>query len=164
MPATKLIAGEQAPEFALKDQDGKVRKLSDYKGQWAILYFYPKDMTPGCTLEAQEFRDHEYEIGDLEAVVLGISADDAKSHKAFCEAESLNFTLLADVGGDVCREYGVWKEKAMFGNKFMGIERTTFLVAPDGSIRHIFRKVKPLGHAEEAITKLRELQGVSDRQ
>lgn len=152
------MLGNPAPEFILKDEDGKLRALSDYLGSWVILYFYPKDMTSGCTLEAQEFRDHEYEIGDLDAIVLGVSADDVKSHKKFCSEQGLNFTLLSDPDHEVCEKYGVWKERSMYGNKFWGIERTTFLIDPQGKLAKIYDRVKPLGHAVAVIADIKALQ------
>lgn len=152
------MLGNMAPEFILKDEAGKLRALSDYRDSWVILYFYPKDMTAGCTLEAQQFRDHEYEIGDLNAVVLGVSADDVKSHKRFCDEQSLNFTLLSDPDAEVCKKYDVWREKAMFGSKQWGIERTTFLIDPQGKVAKLYTSVKPLGHAEQVIKDIVELQ------
>jgi peroxiredoxin Q/BCP len=113
-------------------------------------------MTAGCTLEAQEFRDHQYELDDLEAIVIGISADDVNSHKKFCQAESLNFTLLSDPDGEVCRMYDVWREKMMFGTKVQGIERTTFLIDKDGKVKQIYSRVKPLGHVEKVIEDLQK--------
>ncbi|MEK7163424.1 MAG: thioredoxin-dependent thiol peroxidase [Patescibacteria group bacterium] len=154
------MLGNPAPEFTLRDQDGKMRSLSDYKGSFVILYFYPKDMTAGCTLEAQGFRDHQYELDDLETAVLGISADDIMSHKKFCQAESLNFTLLSDPDGEVCRIYDVWRDKQMFGAKIRGIERTTFLIDREGRVRQIYSRVKPLGHAEKIIEDLSRLQQI----
>jgi len=151
------MLGNLAPEFTLRDEDGKMRSLSDYRGGFVILYFYPRDMTAGCTLEAQEFRDHQYELDDLETIVLGVSADDVKSHKKFCQAESLNFTLLSDLDGEVCRMYDVWREKTMFGAKVAGIERTTFLIDKEGKVRQIYSRVKPLGHAEKVIGDLQKL-------
>ena len=152
------LIGNPALDFALKDQDGKLQSLSDHHGSWVILYFYPKDMTAGCTLEAQEFRDHEYELGDLNAVVLGISADTVKSHKQFCDQQSLNFTLLSDPDGEVCRKYDVWREKTIFGSKHFGIERTTFLISPDGKVAKLYSSVKPIGHAEKVIEDIKQLQ------
>jgi thioredoxin-dependent peroxiredoxin len=152
------MIGNPAPDFTLKDQDGKLRSLSDHKGEWVVLYFYPKDMTSGCTLEAQEFRDHEYELDDLNATVIGISADTVKSHKSFCDNLSLKFTLLSDPDGEVCRVYDVWREKSMFGSKHFGIERTTFLIDPEGVVRKLYSRVKPLGHAEAVIKDLQEFQ------
>jgi thioredoxin-dependent peroxiredoxin len=155
------MIGKVAPEFILKNEDGKLCALSDYRGAWIILYFYPKDMTSGCTLEAQEFRDHEYEIGDLNATVVGISPDSVKSHKEFCDNQNLNFTLLADIDAEVSKLYDVWREKAIFGAKHQGIERTTFLIDPEGIIRKLYSKVKPLGHADMVIQDLRRLQSSS---
>jgi len=152
------LLGNLAPDFTLKDQDGKLRSLSDYRGQWVVLYFYPKDMTAGCTVEAQEFRDHEYELGDLNTEVLGISADDVKSHKAFCDQQSLNFTLLSDPDAEVCKIYDVWHEKVMFGGRHLGIDRTTFVVDPEGKVRKLYSSVKPMGHAEKVIEDIRALQ------
>lgn len=151
------MLGNKAPDFTLHDENGKLQSLSDWRGSFVILYFYPKDMTAGCTLEAQEFRDHEYEIGDLNAVVVGISADDVKSHKKFCGEQNLNFTLLSDPDAEVCRLYDVWRDKTIFGTKLQGIERTTFLIDPEGIVRHIYDKVKPLGHAEKVIADIRIL-------
>jgi peroxiredoxin Q/BCP len=151
------MIGNPAPEFTLKDERGRLASLSDYRGQNVVLYFYPKDMTAGCTLEAQEFRDHEYELGDLEAVVLGISADSVASHKEFCDNQNLNFTLLSDPDSEVCRIYDVWREKSMFGAKVEGIERTTFIIDKEGRIRYVFDNVKPLGHAEKVIGEIRKL-------
>ncbi len=152
------MVGTVAPDFTLPDERGSMRSLSDFRGGWVVLYFYPKDATPGCTLEAQEFRDHEYELSDLEATVLGISADSVESHRDFCQAISLNFTLLSDVDGEVCRLYDVWREKNIFGAKVHGIERTTFVIDPEGIVRKTYGRVKPLGHAEEVIADLRTLQ------
>jgi len=152
------MIGNPAPDFTLKDENGKLRSLSDHRGEWVVLYFYPKDMTAGCTLEAQEFRDHEYELSDLDATVIGISADTVKSHKEFCDNLSLKFTLLSDPEGEVCRMYDVWREKSMFGTKHFGIERTTFLIDPSGIVRKLYSRVKPLGHAEAVIKDIQELQ------
>lgn len=152
------MIGQPAPEFVLKDEAGKLRSLSEYRGSWVILYFYPKDMTSGCTLEAQEFRDHEYEISDLNAIVLGISADSVASHRAFCDNQNLNFTLLSDPDGEVCKLYDVWREKSIFGAKHQGIERTTFLIDPEGKLKKLYSSVKPLGHAGVVLKDLRDLQ------
>ena len=154
------MIGKKAPEFILKDENGKLKSLSDYGGSWLILYFYPKDMTAGCSLEAQEFRDHEYELNDLNAQVVGVSADDVASHKRFCDSENLNFTLLSDPDAEVCKIYDVWHEKAMFGSKHWGIERTTFLIDPTGVIRMLYSKVKPVGHAAHIIEDIQKLQSV----
>ena len=151
------LLGNPAPEFTLKDEMGKLKSLSDFRGNFVILYFYPKDMTAGCTIEAQEFRDHEYEINDLEAVVVGISADSVKSHKEFCDNQNLNFTLLSDPDAEVCKMYDVWRDKNVFGAKMQGIERTTFLIDKEGKVRQIYDKVKPLGHAEKVIEDLKKI-------
>lgn len=148
-----------APEFKLKDHTGMPHNIAEFKGKWVILYFYPKDMTPGCTLEAQEFRDHAYELDDLDAQVIGISPDDAASHKKFCEGENLDFILLSDPEGKVAQIYDVWKQKQMFGTQKWGNERTTFLVDPEGKVRKIYPNVKPIGHAAQVIKDLRELKG-----
>ena len=152
------MIGSPAPDFTLQDERGSMRSLSDWRGGWVILYFYPKDATPGCTLEAEEWRDHEYELGDMSATVIGISADSVDSHKGFCQALSLNFTLLSDPDGEVCRLYDVWREKNVFGTKIHGIERTTFVIDPAGIVRKVYGRVKPLGHADEVISDLRNLQ------
>jgi peroxiredoxin Q/BCP len=152
------MIGNPAPAFTLKNEAGKLVSLSDFRGSWVVLYFYPKDMTAGCTLEAQEFRDHEYELSDLEATVLGISADSVQSHRDFCDNLNLNFTLLSDPDGEVCHLYDVWREKNIFGAKHQGIERTTFIIDPEGKAVKLYSNVKPLGHAEKIIEDLRELQ------
>ncbi|HEU5114345.1 MAG TPA: thioredoxin-dependent thiol peroxidase [Candidatus Paceibacterota bacterium] len=152
------LIGNPAPDFTLKNQDGKLVSLSDHRGSWTILYFYPKDMTSGCTLEAQEFRDHEYELEEVNATVLGVSADDVKSHKKFCDEANLNFTLLSDPTAEVCKIYDVWREKTTFGTKHEGIDRTTFLINPEGKVAKLYSSVKPLGHAEKVIADIRELE------
>lgn len=154
------MIGKKAPEFILKDENGKLKSLADYEGSWLVLYFYPKDMTAGCSLEAQEFRDHEYEFNDLNTQIVGISADDVKSHKKFCDLENLNFTLLSDPDAEVCKIYDVWHEKAMFGSKHWGIERTTFLIDPKSIVRKLYSKVKPVGHATLLIEDIQKLQSV----
>ncbi|MDE1875020.1 MAG: thioredoxin-dependent thiol peroxidase [Patescibacteria group bacterium] len=151
------MLGNPAPDFTLQDQDGRMHSLSDHRGSWVVLYFYPKDMTPGCTTEAQEFRDHEYELADENAVVLGVSADDVSSHKTFCQELSLNFTLLSDPDAQVCRMYDVWREKSSFGAKHEGIERTTFLIDPAGKVAKLYSSVKPIGHAAKVIEDIRKL-------
>lgn len=151
------MLGNMAPQFTLKDERGKLVSLSDFLGSFVILYFYPKDMTAGCTLEAQEFRDHEYEIGDLGAVVLGVSADSVASHKKFCDNQNLNFTLLSDPDAEVCKLYDVWREKTIFGAKHQGIERTTFLIDKAGKVAKLYGSVKPMGHAEKVIEDIRQL-------
>lgn len=135
--------GEQAPDFQLLDQNNVWHTLSNYRGQKVLLYFYPKDMTPGCTTQAKEVRDHWQEIVDLELVVLGVSTDSVESHKKFAEKHKLPFSLLADIEKEVVNAYGVWTEKKMFGNTYMGIQRDAFLIDEQGSIMHHFEKVQP---------------------
>ena len=146
-----LKVGELVPDFTLVDQDEKSHTLSQYRGKKVVLYFYPKDMTPGCTVQAQGMRDS---MNDLEAkgiVVLGVSVDDVKSHKKFVEKHNLNFPLLADTEKTVVEAYGVWKEKSMFGKKYMGIQRDTFLIDEEGKLIQHFEKVNPLKHASQIL-------------
>lgn len=149
------MEGMMAPSFRLKNQDGAEVALEDFRGKHVLLYFYPKDMTSGCTIEAQSFRDAMAELKDLGVVVLGVSADDEKSHKKFCQKESLNFDLLADTEKVVANAYGVWIEKSMYGRKYMGIERESFLISPEGKIVKHWRKVKPAVHVGEVLDALR---------
>jgi peroxiredoxin Q/BCP len=146
-----LQVGELVPDFTLVDQDEKSHTLSQYHGKKVVLYFYPKDMTPGCTVQAEGMRDS---MNDLEAkgiVVLGVSVDDVKSHKKFVEKHNLNFPLLADTEKTVVQAYGVWKEKSMFGKKYMGIQRDTFLIDEEGKLIQHFEKVNPLKHASQIL-------------
>lgn len=146
-----LKEGDKSPDFSLKDAEGKVHKLSDYKGK-VVLYFYPKDDTPGCTKEACNFRDNFSEI-KKKAVILGVSPDSQESHKKFQKKYTLPFTLLADTEKEVVNKYGVWKEKIFMGKKYMGIERTTFILN-NGKIEKIFPKVKPDEHVKEVLESL----------
>ena len=143
-----------APDFALKDQDGKTHKLSDYKGKKIVLYFYPKDDTPGCTKEACDFRDDFSLIKKKNAVILGMSADDENSHQKFIKKYSLPFTLLSDPDKKILQKYGVWKEKSMYGKTYMGIERTTIIIDEKGRIQKIFPKVSVDGHSKEVLKEL----------
>jgi peroxiredoxin Q/BCP len=144
----------QAPDFSLKDQDGKTHTLADYVGKWVILYFYPKDDTPGCTAEACSFRDNSAELASLGASVLGVSRDTVASHAKFTNKHKLNFPLLADTTGEVCKAYGVLKEKSMFGRKYIGISRDTFLIDPKGNVVKEYRGVNPLTHWSEIMKDL----------
>ena len=154
-PSTRqLKIGQTAPAFALPNQDGKIMRLSDFKGKKVVLYFYPKDDTPGCTKESCAFRDGLDEIQDSGAVVLGISGDSVDSHKKFAKKFNLNFPLLSDEKKTVLQAYGVWKEKSLYGRKFMGIERTTFIIDEQGKLDDIFQKVKVDGHLEEVLAEL----------
>jgi len=137
-----LKAGAKAPAFALESDGpgGETIGLKDFKGKTVILYFYPKDMTPGCTQEACDFRDSFTRLKKLGAVVLGVSKDSVESHAKFRDKHDLSFSLLSDPAGKVCKAYGVWQEKSLYGRKFMGIVRTTFVIGPDGKIAKIFRR------------------------
>ncbi len=149
--------GTSAPDFSLLDQEGTTRTLSSYKGQWVLLYFYPKDDTPGCTKEACAIRDAFPDFGKLGAVVLGISPDSPKSHKKFVEKYSLPFTLLADEDKAAANAYGVWGKKKFMGREYEGVSRTSFLINPDGNIAKIYESVKPEVHAAEVLADLKEL-------
>lgn len=148
------MIGKKAPEFSLEDQNGHKVSLSDYKGQKVLMYFYPKDMTPGCTVEAQCFRDRLNDLKALGVQVLGVSADDVKSHKKFAEAHGLNFPILADVDKEVVNKYGVWVEKSMYGKKYMGIQRDSFLIDEEGVIVKHYEKVKPEEHVNQVMADL----------
>lgn len=147
--------GEKAPVFTLLGDDGNEVSLSDYKGKKVILYFYPKDGTPGCTTEAQEFRDNVKEFEKENTVILGVSKDSIKSHRKFKEKHALPFTLLSDPEGKVLDLYGVWKKKSLYGRTFMGTERTTFLIDENGIIEKVYRKVKAKGHAKVCLLDLK---------
>ncbi|MDU5107748.1 thioredoxin-dependent thiol peroxidase [Clostridium sp.] len=146
--------GNLAPDFALMGSDGKEHKLTDYRGKKVILYFYPKDNTPGCTTEACDFRDNINQINNLNAVVLGISKDNLSSHNKFIEKFNLPFVLLSDEDKVVCELYDVIKEKNMYGKKVLGIERSTFIIDENGKLIKEFRKVKVKGHIEEVLSSL----------
>jgi thioredoxin-dependent peroxiredoxin len=147
----------QAPDFTLPDQDGKEHALSDYKGKWVLLYFYPKDDTPGCTIEACTIRDQFRDFNKIGAVVLGVSTDSVASHKKFANAYKLPFTLLADVHKEVVGRYGVFGEKKFMGRTYMGTNRISFLIDPKGIIAKVYEKVTPSTHAEEVIADLTAL-------
>ena len=147
----ELKVGQKAPDFSLLDDAGEKVNLSDLKGKKVVVYFYPKDDTPGCTTEACNFRDGLSEIKRHGAVVLGVSADSVESHKKFKKKFELNFPLLADTDKKMIERYGVWKEKSMYGKKYMGIERSTFVIDPEGKMKAIFRKVKVDGHVGEVL-------------
>jgi peroxiredoxin Q/BCP len=153
-----LEPGDKAPSFKLHDQDGNTVSLSDFKGQSVVLYFYPKDMTPGCTQEACDFRDNFARLKKGNTVVLGVSKDTKDLHKKFISKYDLNFPLLADTEGKVCEAYGVWKEKSLYGRKYMGIERTTFLIGPDQKIKKVYPKVKVSGHVDQILEDLKSLK------
>ena len=148
--------GKKAPAFSLKDQHGKTHTLSDYAGTSVILYFYPKDDTPGCTTETCEFRDFLPKFTSSKAVVLGASILDEASKARFAAKHHVNFPLLADVEHDVAERYGVWQEKSNYGKKYMGIVRTTYLIGPDGKVARRWDKVKVEGHAEDVLKALKD--------
>ncbi len=153
-----LAEGDKAPEFKLPSQEGTEYSLKSFKGKNIVLYFYPKDMTPGCTVEACDFRDSQAKIKKAGAVVLGVSKDSVDRHKKFAERDKLNFLLLSDEDGKVCKAYGVWQEKTLYGKKFMGIVRSTFVIGKNGKIIKIFDKVKVKGHVDEVLETLKEME------
>jgi peroxiredoxin Q/BCP len=152
-----LKIGARAPEFRLLDQSCKEHGLKDYNGQWVLLYFYPKDDTPGCTVEACTLRDNFSKFKKLKAVVLGVSVDPVKKHAKFAEKYELPFTLLADEKKEVVEAYGVWGKKKFMGREYMGTKRWSFLIDPEGKIAKIYEDVKPANHAEEVLADLKEL-------
>lgn len=153
----EIIEGSFAPDFCLFNFEGKKFCLQDFKGKWVVLYFYPKDMTPGCTKEACDFRDNYSFLKEKGIEVLGVSRDDEKSHKKFSEKYNLNFPLLSDKDGKVSKAYGVLVEKNMYGKKVLGIERSTFIINPEGKIAKIFRKVKVENHLQEIRDFFKEI-------
>jgi len=153
-PGESLTVGMPAPEFSLPSTLGRRVSLSEFRGKRVILYFYPKDDTPGCTMEACGFRDSFPRIESKDAIVLGVSLDDELSHERFAQKFSLPFPLLSDKDAAVSRQYGTYKEKNLYGRSFWGIERTTFVIDRDGKVEHVFRRVKVEGHAEEVMATL----------
>jgi len=149
--------GEIAPGFTLKSDSGESISLSDFLGKKVVLYFYPKDGTPGCTQEAKEFRDLAQEFEKEKAVVIGISKDSVQSHQRFKQNNNLPFTLLSDPEGKVLEAYGVWKERSLYGRTFLGTERSTFLIDEEGRVVKVYRNVKPKGHAQVCLLDLSKL-------
>jgi peroxiredoxin Q/BCP len=154
--------GSKAPAFTLAADDGKKIKLSELKGHYVVLYFYPKDDTPGCTKEACAFRDAQSELKKLGAVVLGVSPDSVESHTKFRQKYALNFPLLADADHSVAEKYGAWREKNMYGKITLGVQRSTFLIDPTGKLVKIWKKVSVDGHDEAVLAALREAQSEDD--
>lgn len=151
-----IKASIPAPDFQLPDETGSLHKLSDYRGKYVILYFYPKDDTPGCTTEACGFRDDYTLYQAAGAVVLGVSPDAPKSHIKFKLKYNLPYTLLSDVDHAVCEQYGVWGLKKSMGREYKGVLRTTFIIAPDGSIQKVFENVKPDGHSSQILAEIKK--------
>ncbi|MBD3287053.1 thioredoxin-dependent thiol peroxidase [candidate division WOR-3 bacterium] len=151
--------GKKAPDFILKDEQGDEVKLSDLKGKWVVLYFYPKDNTPGCTTEALQFTEYIADFEKMNAKVLGVSGDSCESHQRFMIKHDLKVKLLSDPEHDVLETYGAWGEKKMYGKTFMGIQRSTVLIDPEGNVAHHWPKVKAKGHAVQVKEKLAEITG-----
>ena len=149
-----LQKGDDAPQFSLPDQDGNEVSLADLRGKWVVLYFYPRDSTPGCTTEAVDFSGNVEKFNEQGAVIIGISRDSAASHRRFIEKQGLKVTLLTDSDHNLMEEYGVWQMKKMYGKESMGIVRSTFLIAPDGTIAAAWHKVKVTGHAVNVLETL----------
>ncbi len=154
----ELQIGDAAPEFSIEISDGKTINLKDLRKKYVVLYFYPKDDTPGCTIEAIDFNELLSDFEKLNTVVFGVSKDDLKSHDKFKNKYNLKFDLGADVDSTTCTKYSVLVEKSMFGKKYIGINRMTFLIDPNGKIAHIWGKVSPSGHAREVLDKIRQIQ------
>ncbi len=148
--------GDKAPDIALENQDGEKVRLADFAGKNIVLYFYPKDMTPGCTTEACDFRDHHDTFEAADTVIVGVSPDPVDKHQKFIDKYGLPFQLLADINHDMAEAYGVWKLKKMFGKEFYGNERSTFIIDKEGVVREVYRKVKVEGHVEAALAFIEE--------
>lgn len=149
-----LEEGVKAPAFSSLGTNGEKISLKDYSGKWLVLYFYPKDLTPGCTIEANQFQKLLSKFKNADAEVLGVSRDKVEKHAKFTDKCGLEFTLLADEDGTVCEKYGTWQKKSFMGKKFMGIVRVTYLIDPDGKIAKVYSTVKPLSHAKEVLEDL----------
>ena len=152
-----LETGQPAPQFTLPDQDGKPVSLADYAGKTVVLYFYPKASTPGCTTQACGVRDHLPNYAEAGAVVIGVSPDTVKRVRRFVDEQALDFTLLADEDHAVCEAYGVWAEKSMYGRRYLGALRATFIIGPDGIVAHVIPRVTPRTHDDEVLAVLEQL-------
>jgi len=151
------LIGEKAPSFSATNQDGDLVKLEDFQSNWFVFYFYPKDNTPGCTVEAKDFSEYSPQFDALGAKILGVSPDSEKSHCKFIQKHNLSIQLLSDPEHQVCEVYGVWQLKKFMGKEYMGVVRSTFLIAPNGNIAHTWSNVRTKGHAEKVLSKLQEL-------
>ncbi len=154
----KLNLREKAPQFSLPDQNGKIHALKDYLGKWVLIYFYPKDDTPGCTTEACSVRDNLPHFAKQDMTILGVSTDSVESHKKFADKYGLPFTLLSDSEKKVVNQYDVWHEKSFMGKKYFGTARTSFLINPKGEIAKIYENVKPAEHVQQVLADLQQLQ------
>ncbi|AKB85173.1 thioredoxin-dependent thiol peroxidase [Methanococcoides methylutens] len=159
MPKTSLTAGEKAPDLCLPDAEGNEVSLKDLNGKWVVLYFYPKDNTSGCSIEAMEFTKLKPDFEKEGAFILGVSKDNQKSHQRFIEKKELGITLLSDEDTELQQSYDVWHLKKMAGREYMGTVRTTFLIDPEGNIAKVWEKVKAKGHAMEVLEELRTIKG-----
>lgn len=151
-----LKVGNKLPDFSIPNQTGEIVNSNDLKGFWTVLYFYSKDNTPGCTQEACDFRDANHDLKKLGCRILGVSKDSSKSHSGFISKYDLSFDLLSDTSGELCEKFGVWVEKSMYGKKYFGIQRATFLINPDGEIVHVWEKINVKNHANEVLKFLQE--------
>ena len=154
----QLEVGDKAPEFCLPDQDGNEICLNGFRGKWVVLYYYPRDNTKGCTLEAIDFTQSLGDFENLNAVILGVSPDSVNSHRGFCDRHGLKITLLSDPEHRVLEEYGVWQLKKLYGRQFYGVVRSTFLIDTEGRIGHVWKKVRVKEHVEAVKQRLSELQ------
>lgn len=152
-----LALGEMAPKFSLKSKEGGVISLEDLRGGWSVLYFYPKDDTPGCTIEAKDFTGFSKEFDELEVEVFGVSPDSEESHCRFSDKHKLDVNLLSDPTHKTIEDYGAWGQKHFLGKKYMGVLRTTYIINPSLKVAFVWEDVKPKGHAEEVLKKMREL-------
>jgi len=150
--------GKRAPNFCLENDEGKKVCFEDFKGKWIVLYFYPKDNTPGCTKEAKDFSERIDEFDKLNAVVLGVSPDSVESHRKFKEKRNLKVILLSDESKEILKTYGVWQKKKMYGREYFGVVRTTYLIDPEGTVRKVWKRVRVKGHVDKVLETLRKLQ------
>ena len=157
MAQQMLEKGAKAPEFKLTDQNGDEHSLKDFSGKWLVLYFYPKDNTPGCTTEAKDFNDALAEIEKMGASIVGVSPDSVKSHSNFCSKYELNITLLSDPDKEALKDYGAWQKKKMYGREYMGVQRSTVLIDREGKVAEVWPKVRVKGHVEKVKEKLTQL-------